>query len=1004
MSNKSKFVVLFFVVYFALLVVNCPLIIASVPRLISYQGHLADESGHPIVGTHTLTFKLYTEPTGGTEFWTESHEVEIDSLGLYNVMLGSVTPFGDAGVDFEVPYYLGLSVDGGAEIGRYEVGSSPYAIHAYYADSVAVDGYIATINGVPPDGTMNLELVEGEGITITEIPDSNKIRFSGGDYVHPNRITLGSTTENGALFIRNRAGDMVFTAESSPDSTQGVNIYTTRTNSQALGVSAYGDGLYMGIAATTLSREDEAVGIIGSAMDMSAKNYGVRGMSLGFGEGSAGVYGNTMSLGINYGVLGEVSTCVGSAAGVKGVSLAEGDAAFSKGVIGEAHGGGDYAAGVYGTTTGAGKNYGVWGSIGVDSEDSSAGVLGDDGIHPDVVTFGVYGISRSFANEAAGVFGKATYETSRNYGVKGLTLSGADSAAGVLGKVTSGNTYGVYGLSSSEGEGTVGVLGKATGDNLNSGVMGISNGTAQFSAGVTGNAKASDGSSAKGVIGLSYGDEAGASGVYGCSFGSGKNYGVQGITRSPGDSTAGVFGSDYITGSSYYSFGIHGMTYSAIPGVCGVLGRAISTEGSELYGVKGETFSMGDGAAGVYGLSRNSAGKTYGVYGQTKSDTDGTAGVFGVTDFLTCKSYGVHGLSRATGFGTYSAGVYGEVEDSTARMSVGVLGKCKGDYNYGMRCIGNFRVDDNTNPAFAVDYQNKSVSVFNTSHEEITIFGGPTSRVAIQKVNNTATPTIPDNNFGITADAPIVVTNLEHGINISCPECCTHPCAGGGGCYCESTFTTGGGGRNGELKILTESGETGASIYYSAVDNKHNIEAGGEGTQGKLILWDAEGHPLYVLCDVGHLFPDIFAYKNLFVDGSLFVAGLKGFLSPHPEDESKNIRFSCTESPEVLIEYRSVLELQNGYGEIELPHEFVLMSEPGTFSVMCTPQTLELPEEVGGIITENGLVKIKARGGEDNMKVAYIVYATRKGYKDTPVVVTAKVFNMERLKLPTDDN
>ncbi|MBN2541792.1 hypothetical protein JXI42_02915 [bacterium] len=60
---------------------------------------------------------------------------------------------------------------------------------------------------------------------------------------------------------------------------------------------------------------------------------------------------------------------------------------------------------------------------------------------------------------------------------------------------------------------------------------------------------------------------------------------------------------------------------------------------------------------------------------------------------------------------------------------------------------------------------------------------------------------------------------------------------------------------------------------------------------------------------------------------------------------------------------------------------------------MCTPQTLDIPDGIGALVNEEGAIKIRARGGDENTKVAFVVYATRAGYKDHPVVVPSQAMD-----------
>ncbi|MFO7651573.1 MAG: tail fiber domain-containing protein [bacterium] len=98
----------------------------AIPRALSYQGKLTDNSGNPVPDTtYSVSFRLYTVASGGTAFWNETQTVRTKS-GLFSTLLGSVTPIGsmpDAG-----NVYLGMAVSGGAELTpRLRLASSAYA-------------------------------------------------------------------------------------------------------------------------------------------------------------------------------------------------------------------------------------------------------------------------------------------------------------------------------------------------------------------------------------------------------------------------------------------------------------------------------------------------------------------------------------------------------------------------------------------------------------------------------------------------------------------------------------------------------------------------------------------------------------------------------------------------------------------------------------------------------------------------------------------------------------
>ena len=138
---------------------------AQAPRTISYQGVLADQNGVFLPdGNHTLMISLYPSPTGSTALWTESQQV-VSVKGLFNAILGSVTPIGPS-ITFDRAYYLAVRVDGGSELTpRTPLTAAPYAFRAEIADGLSptASGAVLSING--KSGTILLQGAGGTSIT-----------------------------------------------------------------------------------------------------------------------------------------------------------------------------------------------------------------------------------------------------------------------------------------------------------------------------------------------------------------------------------------------------------------------------------------------------------------------------------------------------------------------------------------------------------------------------------------------------------------------------------------------------------------------------------------------------------------------------------------------------------------------------------------------------------------------------------------------------------------------
>lgn len=123
---------------------------AAAPMLISYQGRLMNAGGNPISGTFSMTFSIYSVPTGGTPVWSETHGAVTVQTGAFTVNLGSVTPLINW-YFYDSTRYLGVTVGTDPEqTPRARLASVPYALKVGTVDG-ATAGTIygnQTINGI----------------------------------------------------------------------------------------------------------------------------------------------------------------------------------------------------------------------------------------------------------------------------------------------------------------------------------------------------------------------------------------------------------------------------------------------------------------------------------------------------------------------------------------------------------------------------------------------------------------------------------------------------------------------------------------------------------------------------------------------------------------------------------------------------------------------------------------------------------------------------------------
>jgi hypothetical protein len=113
-----------------------PTVHCAIPHLINYQGMLTDDLGDPLTGPYNLTFRIYDDTTDGNLEWSEIQSGVQVEQGLFNLILGQVTPLA---LPFDEKYWLEVQVDSDI-MPRIKFTSVGYAYRALVADSAVVAG------------------------------------------------------------------------------------------------------------------------------------------------------------------------------------------------------------------------------------------------------------------------------------------------------------------------------------------------------------------------------------------------------------------------------------------------------------------------------------------------------------------------------------------------------------------------------------------------------------------------------------------------------------------------------------------------------------------------------------------------------------------------------------------------------------------------------------------------------------------------------------------------
>jgi hypothetical protein len=147
----------------ALLLAALPAAAISLPMRIPFQGKLIDPAtNNPKNGTMTMTFSIYSAPSGGSALFTETQSVTVVN-GAFAVQIGTSTPLSED-LFSGASAYLGVTVSPDAEMTpRQPLSMSPYS---FTAAQLVQDGDIR-INAGPTYSTFTAagNLILPYGIT-----------------------------------------------------------------------------------------------------------------------------------------------------------------------------------------------------------------------------------------------------------------------------------------------------------------------------------------------------------------------------------------------------------------------------------------------------------------------------------------------------------------------------------------------------------------------------------------------------------------------------------------------------------------------------------------------------------------------------------------------------------------------------------------------------------------------------------------------------------------------
>ncbi len=149
----------------------------------------------------------------------------------------------------------------------------------------------------------------------------------------------------------------------------------------------------------------------------------------------------------------------------------------------------------------------------------------------------------------------------------------------------------------------------------------------------------------------------------------------------------------------------------------------------------------------------------------------------------------------------------------------------------------------------------------------------------------------------------------------------------------------------------------------------------------------------YLSYNVGATLQGINTNGQIYGSNGLQITGTKNFVTPHPEDPSKEIAYVAVEGPTADVFFRGTARLKDGVAVIAVPDHFRLVAREGSYMTTLTP----VGTAASLFVESEGAEGIVVKGGA-NVSFHYVVWGERDEYRDQVAVRANTHFTPEALE------